>query len=141
MSLLITLNIFHTSSNCLLRFSFFRSSCPEVFCKKGVFKSFEKFTGKHLCQSLFFNKVAALMAASVFWLIIRILLFIDNDCCNRQCCGPARSFDIKILDNNNQEVIHLNRPLRCSECCFPCCLQELEVTSPPGTPVGYVIQK
>ena len=89
------------------------------------------------------------MAASVFWLnkntstysIIRILLFIDNDCCNRQCCGPARSFDIKILDNNNQEVIHLNRPLRCSECCFPCCLQELEVTSPPGTPVGYVIQK
>ena len=65
----------------------------------------------------------------------------DNDCCNRQCCGPARSFDIKILDNNNQEVIHLNRPLRCALCCFPCCLQELEVTSPPGTPIGYVIQK
>ena len=26
--------------------------------KKGVLKNFEKFTGKHLCQSLFFNKVA-----------------------------------------------------------------------------------
>ena len=32
---------------------------PEVLCKKGVFKKFAKFTGKHLCQSLFFNKVAS----------------------------------------------------------------------------------
>ena len=37
-----------------------RSSRPEVFCKKGVLKNFTKFTGKHLCQSLFFNKVAGL---------------------------------------------------------------------------------
>ena len=28
----------------------FRSSCPEVFCKKGVIRKFAKFTGKHLCQ-------------------------------------------------------------------------------------------
>ena len=35
-----------------------RSSLPEVFCKKGVLRNFAKFTGKHLCQSLFFNKVA-----------------------------------------------------------------------------------
>ena len=33
-----------------------RSSCSEVFCKKGVLRNFEKFTGKQLCQSLFFNK-------------------------------------------------------------------------------------
>ena len=31
---------------------------PEVFCKKGVLTNFAKFTGKHLCQSPFFNKVA-----------------------------------------------------------------------------------
>ena len=31
---------------------------PDVFCKKGVLRNFAKFTGKHLCQSLFFNKVA-----------------------------------------------------------------------------------
>ena len=30
---------------------------PEVFCKKSVLKNFAKFTGKHICQSLFFNKV------------------------------------------------------------------------------------
>ena len=33
---------------------------PEVFCQKGVLKNFAKFTGKHQCQSLFFNKVAGL---------------------------------------------------------------------------------
>ena len=35
-----------------------RSNRPEVFCKKGVLRNFAKFTEKHLCQSLFFNKVA-----------------------------------------------------------------------------------
>ena len=30
---------------------------PEVLCKKGVLRNFAKFTGKHLCRSLFFNKV------------------------------------------------------------------------------------
>ena len=29
-----------------------RSSCPEVFCEKGVLRNFAKFTGRHLCQSL-----------------------------------------------------------------------------------------
>ena len=33
--------------------SVYRSSLPEVFCKKGVPRNFTKFTGKHLCQSLF----------------------------------------------------------------------------------------
>ena len=34
------------------------SSRPEVFCKEDVLRNFAKFTGKHLCQSLFFEKVA-----------------------------------------------------------------------------------
>ena len=33
---------------------------PQVFCKKVVSRNFANFTGKHLCQSLFFNKVASL---------------------------------------------------------------------------------
>ena len=32
----------------------------EVFYKKDVLKNLAKFTGKYLCQSLFFNKVAGL---------------------------------------------------------------------------------
>ena len=34
-----------------------RSHRPEVFCKKGALRNFTKFIGKHLCKSLFFNKV------------------------------------------------------------------------------------
>ena len=37
-----------------------RSSRSEVFCNKDVLRNFAKFTGNHLCQSLFFNKVAGL---------------------------------------------------------------------------------
>ena len=39
----------------------FTSSHPDIFCKKGVLKNLAKVTGKHLCQSLFFNKVASIM--------------------------------------------------------------------------------
>ena len=44
--------------NFLDLFTLLGSSRPEVFYKKGVLRKFAKFTGKHLCQSLFFNKVA-----------------------------------------------------------------------------------
>ena len=37
---------------------------PEVFYKKSVLRDFTKFTGKHLCQSLSFNKVAGLSSAT-----------------------------------------------------------------------------
>ena len=40
-----------------------RRSRPDVLHKKGVLKNFTKFTGKHLCQSFFFNKVAGRPAA------------------------------------------------------------------------------
>ena len=42
-----------------------RSSRPEVFCLKLVLRNFEKFTGKHTCESLFFNKVAGLRPATL----------------------------------------------------------------------------
>ena len=33
---------------------------PETFCEKGALKNITKFTGRHLCHSLFLNKVAGL---------------------------------------------------------------------------------
>ncbi|XP_017958067.1 phospholipid scramblase 2 isoform X1 [Drosophila navojoa] len=65
----------------------------------------------------------------------------DNDCCTRNMCGPARPFDMKIFDNFQQEVIHLHRPLACSACCFPCCLQTMEVSAPPGNVIGSIEQE
>ena len=47
-----------------LRYFTYRSSHPRCFVNKGVLKSFVKFTGKHLCQNLFFNKVAGLSPAT-----------------------------------------------------------------------------
>ena len=42
-----------------------RSSCPRMFCKKGVVGNFAKFKGKYLCQKLLFNKVAGLRPATL----------------------------------------------------------------------------
>ena len=36
-----------------------------MFCKKGILKNFAKFTGKQLCQILFFNKVVGLRPATL----------------------------------------------------------------------------
>ena len=43
----------------------FRSGRQGVFCKKVALKNFAKLTGKHLCQSLFFDKVARLKSATL----------------------------------------------------------------------------
>ena len=37
-----------------------------MFCKKGALKNFAKSTGKHMCQSFFFNKVASIRLATLF---------------------------------------------------------------------------
>ena len=65
----------------------------------------------------------------------------DNDCCTRMCCGPGRPFEMNIVDNIGREIIHIVRPLRCQACCFPCCLQELEIQSPPGQVIGSLEQQ
>ena len=38
---------------------------PEYSVRKGVLRNFTKFEGKHLCQSLFFNKVSGLRSATL----------------------------------------------------------------------------
>ena len=58
--LCICLNINLTTKVLKTLRAVYRSSRPEVFSKKGVLKNFTKFTGKHLCQNLFFNRVAGL---------------------------------------------------------------------------------
>ena len=49
---------------CIVALSFQKQS-PEVFYKKNVLRNFTKFAGKHLCQSLFINKVAGLRPATL----------------------------------------------------------------------------
>ena len=47
------------------------SSRPDVFCKKASLKHFVKFTWKHLCQGLIFQKTAA----------CRLATFLKGDSC------------------------------------------------------------
>ncbi|KAA0190256.1 hypothetical protein HAZT_HAZT006378 [Hyalella azteca] len=65
----------------------------------------------------------------------------DSDCCSRNLCGNLRPLDIKIIDCNQTEVMKLVRPLACQGCCFPCCLQTMDVECPPGTVVGRIEQQ
>ena len=43
-----------------------RSSRLGLFSEKGVLRNFTKFTGKHVCQSLFFNKASSLCQSLFF---------------------------------------------------------------------------
>ena len=38
-----------------------------MFCKKEVLENFAKFTGKHLCQSLFFNNKLQATGVQLYW--------------------------------------------------------------------------
>ena len=44
----------------------YRNSDRRCFVRKGVLRNFTKFTGKHLRQSFFFNKVAGLAYNTFF---------------------------------------------------------------------------
>ena len=60
-------SLFSVKNSKTLRLNFYvilhppsRSSRSQMLFKIGAFKKFAIFTGKHLCQILFFNKVAGL---------------------------------------------------------------------------------
>ena len=53
------------SLNHISRYSTNRSSHRRRSVRKGVLRNFVKFIGKHLCQSLFLNKVAGLRPATL----------------------------------------------------------------------------
>jgi uncharacterized protein YxjI len=61
----------------------------------------------------------------------------------RMACGARRSFTMHIYDNANQEIIRISRPFNfcatcyCMESCT-CCVDQVLVESPPGTPAGSV---
>ncbi|KAL4228869.1 Plscr4p [Mactra antiquata] len=65
----------------------------------------------------------------------------DTDCMTRQCCGNNRPFTMNITDNNWQPMVQLYRPFRCvGSLCWCCCLQEMDIMSPPGVTIGTVKQ-
>ena len=66
----------------------------EVFCKKSVLINFAKFTGKHLCQSLPFNKVAGLRPATLL---------------KKETLAKVVSYEFREISKNTFFTEHLRR--------------------------------
>ena len=60
----------------------------------------------------------------------------ETSCCNRQCCGPSRSFDFFLSDSQKDEVLHIHRDFVLSPCGWPncfCCLCCCDCAEQPMT--------
>ena len=69
--------LFLQQSPVLQKTTIYRSSRPEVFCKKGVLRNFAKFTGKHLRQSLLFNNLQLYQKRDWYrWLPVNLAKFL-----------------------------------------------------------------
>lgn len=64
----------------------------------------------------------------------------QSECCERQCCGSSRSFQMQIMSTTSQPIFSIWRPLRCKPplCC--CYLQELAVCD-NGAEIGRLEQQ
>ena len=75
----------------------FRSSHRRCSVKKCVLRNFEKFTGKNLCQRLFFNKVARLRLATLskkcLWHRCFVLLIFRFETIFLKCFISQQFFD------------------------------------------------
>lgn len=66
-------------------------------------------------------------------------MIVENaNWCFRNCCGNYRPFKMKVLDLFSNEIIHFDRPLACTGCWCPCCLQSIKVSAPPGEVIGHI---
>lgn len=72
----------------------------------------------------------------------RVFVAVQNmNWLSQNCCEPFSQFDLRIYDNDNAEVVHVYRTLRCSSCCSPSCLQHIDVMAPPGIKSGFAVQQ
>ncbi|KAB1283643.1 Phospholipid scramblase 4 [Camelus dromedarius] len=66
----------------------------------------------------------------------------DTDDYTRNAYRTLRPFVLRVTDCLGQEIMTLQRPFRCTCCCFCCpsARQELEVQCPPGVTIGFVAE-
>ncbi|KAM7133492.1 phospholipid scramblase 4 [Molossus nigricans] len=65
----------------------------------------------------------------------------DTDDFTRNAYRTLRPFVLRVTDAMGREIMTMQRPFRCTCCCF-CCpstRQELEVQCPPGVTMGFVM--
>ena len=59
--------------------------CP-MLSKNGCSSNFAKFTGKHLCPNLFFNKVARLRHLDDCCMVVALNYFVTVTLIGKKCC-------------------------------------------------------
>ncbi|XP_007938405.2 phospholipid scramblase 4, partial [Orycteropus afer afer] len=66
----------------------------------------------------------------------------DTDDFTRNAYRTLRPFVLRVTDCMGREIMTMQRPFRCTCCCFCCpsARQEMEVQCPPGVPIGYVAE-
>ena len=79
-----------------------RSSHGCCSVKKGIVRNFANFTGKHLCQSLFFNKVAGLTPATLLKKSLKAFNFIK-----KETLAQVLSFEFCKISKNSFSIEHL----------------------------------
>ncbi|XP_038179469.1 phospholipid scramblase 4 isoform X2 [Arvicola amphibius] len=66
----------------------------------------------------------------------------DTDDYTRNAYRNLRPFVLRVTDCLGREIMTMQRPFRCTCCCFccSCARQELEVQCPPGATIGFVAE-
>ncbi|XP_006869937.1 PREDICTED: phospholipid scramblase 4 [Chrysochloris asiatica] len=66
----------------------------------------------------------------------------DTDDFTRNAYRTLRPFVLRVTECMGREIMTMQRPFRCSCCCFCCpsARQEMEVQCPPGITIGYVAE-
>ncbi|KAM9604823.1 phospholipid scramblase 4 isoform 1-T7 [Trichechus inunguis] len=66
----------------------------------------------------------------------------DMEDFTRNAYRTLRPFVLRVTDCMGREIMTIQRPFRCTCCCFCCpsARQELEVQCPPGVTIGYVAE-
>lgn len=65
----------------------------------------------------------------------------DTDDYTRNVYQGLRPFVLRVTDALGREVMTMQRPFKCTVCCYCCCpdtRQEMEVQCPPGVTLGFV---
>ena len=93
-----------------------RSSHRRCSVTKDVRKNFAKFTGKPLCQSLFFNKVADLRLETLLKKRLRHRCF--PEVCNFiKKETPAQGLSSEFCEISNNTFCYRTPPMAASVCC------------------------
>ena len=92
----------------------YRSSYPELLCRKGILRDFAKFIGKHLCQSLLGFRPAPLLKRKLWHrcFLVNVSKFMRTSFLQKTSGGFFWICNQLFDSNGNLETISSKKALR-----------------------------